>query len=375
MSHPCTVVESRIIVAAPPSDFAQLEIPLARSALTLGGPDAPVFSDLSPRVLPMAELLETLRDLGARGVRRVLWKVESVGGCTTSALLFHNELARFCAEGRRVVIYVPPPWSEPAPGHLYETACGGFLGSAATMWPLAATVVLHPQAYMLLHGPVFEPNPEFAQPWRERLVCFYEGATAGLIPRGILEAWMALDDPAHCVFQPAPLAVRHGLADFVGDEDFARRLALGEIDPRPSPRASRRPPSGLLAPLPAGRPQGIVNHAAQNYALHGKVEHLPGQTACVVSGPNMVSASLSGGVGGTVTVHLAPPVVGTPMPQTTQLAVAPPSPYLWDGHVFQPISWNADGSIIDFKAFYSDLGVGGDLMASHWAFSLHVVYV
>jgi hypothetical protein len=71
---------------------------------------------------------------------------------------------------------------------------------------------------------------------------------------------MAIDNPTaeHCACLPAGAAVSMGLADYVGDEAFARRLALGEEEPPPSPRGARTPQEGFARALPPGRAQNIL---------------------------------------------------------------------------------------------------------------------
>jgi hypothetical protein len=245
------------------SDFAELSTPLRRSALAMIE-GARVLSGLSPEVLPLPEVLEQLRDLKAHGVRNVLWKIESCGGDTVSAFQLHDAIQRFTADGSRLVFYVPEP-RYPEPEGNCETSwrCsishdGGYLASCATMWPLAGTVVMHPRAFLLLHGPVLI-GAEFMPPWRERLVNFYERASAGLMPRDLLVRLMAIDKSELACPVRATDAVRWGLADHVGDEDFAYEIARGQRY-EASPRRARRAELMASANLPPGQPQGIVNN-------------------------------------------------------------------------------------------------------------------
>lgn len=253
--------------------YETINIPLERSALTLGGTDAPVLSDLSPQVLPVNELLQALTDAEARGVRRLLIRCESVGGDTGAALVLHDAIERYQARGGRVVVYVPEPLTLPTMATGIALLAGGFLGSAAPIWALGAkAIIMHPRSFLAIHGPCFEPSAEFRDPWVAKLVNFYARET--LVPRGALEDWMKLDHTS-LVIQSATAAVKHGLADLVGDEAAAVEFLCSD---RPSPRrarlAARVAGAALVAvaacggpEIPGPAPTMIINGHQQAFSI------------------------------------------------------------------------------------------------------------
>ena len=187
--------------------------------------------------------------------------------------------------------------------------------------------VSHPRAFLALHGPVLI-SPEFMPPWRERLVRFYEQATARLMPRNLLEQIVAIDTPSRAFPVRARHAVAWGLADFVGDESFARRLALGEVVPPFSPRhaaMARGPLPISSAELPPGRPQGIIARDAIQIGAVGRDQQSHTRSYSVdISGLNFFSDLYFGVAEPDTNYSLTSQLMnisGTPSSQ--------PSPTLW----------------------------------------------
>jgi hypothetical protein len=159
----------------------------------------------------------------ARGARVVLVQVECVGGAAGAGWRIHDAFRRFSEAGGRVVVFL-----DAAASAGVEVALAGdfIVAAAAHTGPL--TIPPGFTVHAALADPDLPPAKNEARRATVRANTLERIVPRVATPAAQLDRWLSVTEGPEDfrgVFLPADLAVAHGWADMVGDEQRAREVA------------------------------------------------------------------------------------------------------------------------------------------------------